>query len=119
MSGFSSVTGGNGIKPYRILSKNTWDLLNKHMLCWRVSSGFKLLQYINSIRLCFDTQTHDHFITLEHIKEGFLLLRDATRRVDIPAWTNADVCEREIISYMYYIFSNFVSINLINVQMYV
>jgi len=53
MSGFSSVTGGNGIKPYRILSKNTWDLLNKHMLCWRVSSGFKLLQYINSIRLCF------------------------------------------------------------------
>src|SRR6266511_1047749 len=101
MSNFSSVTGVNGTKHYRILSKNTWDLLDECALRWRVPSGFKSLQYINSIRLRFDTQAHDRFIKLEHIKEGFLLLRDATRRVDIPALKNADVCVRERLFHIY------------------
>ncbi|CAJ0833417.1 11353_t:CDS:2, partial [Entrophospora sp. SA101] len=83
----------NPTKSYRILSKSTLDLLNECALRWRVSPGFKWLQYLNFVRSRFDFG--DPFISLEHIKEGFYLLREIIRAREISTWTISD--KRELL----------------------
>nr|CAG8561270.1 593_t:CDS:10 [Entrophospora candida] len=93
-SGINIVIGDrNPTKSHRILSKSTLDLLNQCALRWRVSPGFKWLQYLNFVRTRFDFG--DPFISLEHIKEGFYLLREIIRTREISTWTISD--KRELL----------------------
>ena len=76
-------------KSRKILSKNTLDLLNECALRWRVSPVFRWLQYLDVIRSRYDSG--DPLVSLEHIKEGIHLLKEATKLQDVSTWTISEV----------------------------
>ncbi|KAF0466401.1 c2 domain protein [Gigaspora margarita] len=75
-------------RSIKILSKDKIGLLNECALRWRVSPGFRWLQYLDVIRSRFDNE--DPQINLDHIKEGMHLLKDAIKHRDVSTWTISD-----------------------------
>ncbi|CAG8433104.1 7775_t:CDS:10 [Ambispora gerdemannii] len=72
----------------KILTKNTNDLLNDCVLRWRVPNGYRALLYVDALRVRYDD--NHKLITLEHIREGMHLLKEAVKKRDISIWTLSD-----------------------------
>ncbi|CAG8562263.1 3276_t:CDS:10 [Acaulospora colombiana] len=77
----------------KILSKSVIELLNECALRWRVSPGFRWLQYLDVLRTYYDNERPP--ITLDHIREGMNLLKDATKKREVSTWTIND--QRELV----------------------
>ncbi|CAG8466900.1 6261_t:CDS:10 [Acaulospora morrowiae] len=75
----------------KILSKNVMQLLNECALRWRVSPGFRWLQYLDILRTYYDNE--HPAISLDHIKEGMILLKDAIKKREVSTWTISDRIE--------------------------
>ncbi|RHZ74126.1 hypothetical protein Glove_227g93 [Diversispora epigaea] len=90
---YELLTGSPGEHSVKILSKSVIELLNECALRWRVSPGFRWLQYLDALKNHFDNE--HPAITLDHIKEGMHLLKDATKLRDVSTWTIND--RRELV----------------------
>lgn len=86
---YELLNGPPGEHSVKILSKSVLGLLNECALRWRVSPGFRWLQYLDALKTYFDNE--HPVITLEHIKEGMHMLKDATKLRDVSTWTINDV----------------------------